>query len=331
MSPVSRVTAGILALTLLAAGAALDKRSTIEAQNDLLRAELSLASTTQALGAAEIDLVEAATADLEARHSVLVEVAAAREPFLEAVAGFAAQVDRAAEATAQAGADAEAIDVSAQRERVLAAQETVVAERADPSTVERAMREVRAAEADLAGSIDAWQAEQQRRAEAEAAALRQRSAVAVGGSGRSGGQVSAPASTGGGSGAGAPAEAAPASGYGTVRAALDAVGGGGVPLEESGSACGLACASSRGVITFRPALANESWGTIMWVMSHELAHIHQFRVWGALQGSGTYAALYGGDIELLANCMATVRGYASTSCSSDQLGFAAGIWSGQVG
>ncbi len=67
-------------------------------------------------------------------------------------------------------------------------------------------------------------------------------------------------------------------------------------------------------------------------MAHELAHIHQFRVWGALQASPGYAALYGGSIELLANCMAAQRGYpsGSVSCSGAQLDFGAAIWHGYV-
>ncbi len=143
------------------------------------------------------------------------------------------------------------------------------------------------------------------------------------------------ASSGGpGSGSASPAgggTVSTSSGYDTVRAALDAVGGGAVPLEESSAACGLACASSRGVITFRPDLAAESGDKILWVMSHELAHIHQFRVWDALQASTASANLFGGDMEHLANCMAEVRGYASIGCSAEQQGFAAGVWSGQVG
>ena len=130
------------------------------------------------------------------------------------------------------------------------------------------------------------------------------------------------------------ASTADVSGYARVRAALDLVGGGDVGLEESASCAGgtaAACANSNGYIKYRSDVATWSDDRLNWAMAHELAHIHQFRVWGALNDSDGYHSLFGGDPEFLANCMALVRGYAGTvGCDADQQAWASAIWVGTV-
>lgn len=119
-----------------------------------------------------------------------------------------------------------------------------------------------------------------------------------------------------------------------VRAALDLVGGADVGLVESASCAGgtaAACANSDGYIKYRADVATWSDSRLNWAMAHELAHIHQFRVWGALNDSGAYQDMFGGDPEFLANCMAVVRGYAgSVGCDAEQQTWASGIWVGVV-
>ncbi|MFB7251152.1 hypothetical protein [Microbacterium sp. NPDC056234] len=123
-------------------------------------------------------------------------------------------------------------------------------------------------------------------------------------------------------------------GHSRVRAALDLVGGEDVGLEASSSCAGgtaAACANSDGYIKYSAEVATWSDSRLQWAMAHELAHIHQFRVWGALNDSGAYQELFGGDPELLANCMALVRGYAgAVGCDSDQQAWASGVWVGVV-
>ncbi|MGF6824716.1 hypothetical protein M2317_003649 [Microbacterium sp. ZKA21] len=123
-------------------------------------------------------------------------------------------------------------------------------------------------------------------------------------------------------------------GYARVRAALDLVGGGDVGLEESSSCAGgtaAACANSNGYIKYRSDVATWSDDRLNWAMAHELAHIHQFQVWGALNDSDGYHRLFGGDPEFLANCMALVRGYAgAVGCDADQQAWASAIWVGAV-
>ncbi|MET0813119.1 MAG: hypothetical protein ABWY03_08700 [Microbacterium sp.] len=204
------------------------------------------------------------------------------------------------------------VDVTTARANVLAAQQTVLAEREDAAAVVAAVAAVDAITSSVSQAVAAYDAEQARLAAAAAA------------SSSTGGRVVRSNTP------------LPPGGYERVRAALDRVGGGGVPLQQFDGACGggsaAACASSTGVIFFTAALGGWSDGRLHWAMAHELAHIHQFRVWGQLQSSGSYAALYGGNIELLANCMAAQRGYpsGSVSCSGAQIEFGAAIWSGYV-
>ncbi|WP_307376300.1 hypothetical protein [Microbacterium sp. W4I20] len=190
------------------------------------------------------------------------------------------------------------VDTDTHRASALSAQQTVVAEKVDPDTVTAATATVHALTAKLTGEVSDWQAAQ---------------------SAGPGGPVWTTSGP---------------DGYARVRAALDRVGGGGVGLYESSSCAGgnaPACANSNGYIKYRADIANWSEGRLNWAMAHELAHIHQFRVWGALNSSSAYGSLFGGDPEFLANCMAVVRGYAgSVGCNGDQQAWASGIWVGAV-
>lgn len=203
----------------------------------------------------------------------------------------------AALSTALSGATG-MVDTSAHRAAALSAQQTVLAEKENPDTVASATATVHALAEKIGTQVASWQAAQS-------------------------------------SGPGGPAwSSSGPSGYARVRAALDLVGGGGVGLYESSSCAGgnaPACANSNGYIKYRADIVNWSSGRLNWAMAHELAHIYQFRVWGALTSSSAYGSLFGGDPEFLANCMAVVRGYAgSVGCNGDQQAWASGIWVGAV-
>lgn len=203
----------------------------------------------------------------------------------------------AALSTALSGATG-MVDTSAHRAAALSAQQTVLAEKENPDTVAAATATVHALAEKIGTHVASWQAAQS-------------------------------------SGPGSPAwSSSGPSGYARVRAALDLVGGGGVGLYESSSCAGgnaPACANSNGYIKYRADIVNWSSGRLNWAMAHELAHIYQFRVWGALTSSSAYGSLFGGDPEFLANCMAVVRGYAgSVGCNGDQQAWASGIWVGAV-
>ncbi|MEV8263195.1 hypothetical protein [Microbacterium sp. NPDC077057] len=195
------------------------------------------------------------------------------------------------------GADGK-VDTAAHLASARSAQETVRAERHDPDTVVAATATVEALTQKVGTEVAGWQASQS-------------------------------------AGPGGPVwTSSGPDGYARVRAALDRVGGGGVGLYESSSCAGgtaPACANSNGYIKYRADITRWSDGRLNWAMAHELAHIHQFRVWGALTSSGAYATMFGGDPEFLANCMAVVRGFpGSVGCSGEQQTWASGIWVGVV-
>lgn len=192
------------------------------------------------------------------------------------------------------------VDTTADRASALSAQQAVLVERADPAVVTNATATIHALTAKIDGDVTAWQAA----------------------------RVVRP-------GPGGPAWASSGpDGYARVRAALDRVGGSGVGLYESASCAGgsaAACANSNGYIKYRADIVNWSVDRLNWAMAHELAHIHQFQVWGALTSSANYQSLFGGDPEFLANCMAVVRGFpGSVGCDGEQQAWASGIWVGAV-
>lgn len=190
------------------------------------------------------------------------------------------------------------VDTATHLAAAQSAQETVRTERHDPGTVVSATATVEALTQKVGAEVAGWQAAQS-------------------------------------AGPGTPRwTSSGPDGYARVRAALDRVGGGGVGLYESSSCAGgtaPACANSNGYIKYRADIAGWSEGRLNWAMAHELAHIYQFRVWGPLTSSGAYAAMFGGDPEYLANCMAVVRGFpGAVGCSGDQQTWASGIWVGVV-
>jgi hypothetical protein len=229
-------------------------------------------------------MIEVAEHDTADRAAVL-EV---RPAFLDQITAFGAVVSGAGDA----------VDTSAPLASALSAQQTVLAEHADPAVVVAATATVQALTQKIGEDVAAWQAEQ--------------SAGPGGPRWSSGGPE----------------------GYARVRAALDTVGGAGVGLYESSSCAGgtaPACANSNGYIKYRADIAGWSSERLEWAMAHELAHIYQFQVWGSLTSAGAYHSLFGGDPEFLANCMAVVRGYpGSVGCNADQQAWASGIWVGAV-
>lgn len=218
------------------------------------------------------------------------------DALLSARGGFLAAVDAAAQSFDAADGK---VSVTAARDDLLVLQERVLAERDDRRVIDAAASRAKVIIADVDEAVADYDAAHP--------------------------TVIVP-----------PGGAAGSESYQRVRRALDHVGGAGIPLHEFAGACAggtaLACSNSNGFISFRPELA--SWGDarLNWAMAHELAHMHQFRVWGALNGSGAFGKLYGHSYEYLANCMAQARGYPGgvVSCSAVQLTWAAAIWAGRV-
>jgi len=245
---------------------------------------------------ASVDSAQRRTDRLEGLIAAAEKETAEREAVLAVRPAFVTEVE--ALAAALRGAEGK-VDTSAYRASALSAQQSVLAERRDPGVVVGATATVRALTAKITGDVAAWEASRW-------------SAGPAGPAWSSSGP----------------------DGYARVRAALDRVGGGGVGLYESSSCAGgsaPACANSNGYIKYRADIAGWSTDRLQWAMAHELAHIYQFRVWGALTSSSAYGSLFGGDPEFLANCMAVVRGFpGSVGCDGEQQAWASGIWVGAV-
>lgn len=245
--------------------------------------------------------LDSSAREAEARTTYLtgaIETAQAdraeRAAVLEVRPAFLAELT--AFGTALAAADGK-VDTAAHRAAAVSAQQTGLEERSRPEVVTAATATIHALAAKLGEDLSTWERAQW--------------------------------ATGMPSGTSAGGE-----GHARVRAALDRVGGAGVGLYESSSCAGgsaPACANSNGYIKYRADVATWSEERLHWAMAHELAHIHQFQVWGTLTSSTTYQSLFGGDPEFLANCMAVVRGFpGSVGCDSDQQAWASAIWVGAV-
>jgi len=235
------------------------------------------------------------TDHLDGAVAAAEEDTAARAAVLEVRGAFVDEID--ALSAAMTGAEGK-VDTSTHRAAAIDAQEVVLAERDDPATVVAATATVHSLIDKVGDDVSGWETA----------------------------QYAAP---------GGPAwSSSGPEGFARVRAALDRVGGAGVGLYESASCAGgtaPACANSNGFIKYRADIAQWSADRLNWAMAHELGHIHQFRVWGALTSSASYHSLFGGDPEFLANCMAVVRGYpGSVGCDASQQAWASAIWVGTV-
>ena len=312
-----RTLAAASAAAIVLTGAALERRDAVITEISAVTAASNELSGSLATTARTHNELIAVLADQEATASLRTRLVEARTPFIAAIGTFS---------TALASAKGK-VDASAHLARVTTAQATVLAERERPDVVAAATTTVTSATGEVNTAVKAYEEEQRRIAEAAAAAAAARARAS---SGRWSGGASL-ASTGGGSSSNGGGNAVD-----RARAALNQVGGGHVPVRAYDGNCqgryADACSLSSGYIAVAPGIASYSQGRLLWAMAHELAHQYQFGAWGALQRSGSFASLFGGNFEKLANCMAAVRGYGSgnVSCSGEQLNFAAGVWNRNV-
>lgn len=287
-----RVAVGLLICAIVAGGAIVAKAEALDAELRGLAVEMGDLR-------AELDQATERGNDLKERTVTasdenvrLQSVLAVRTDFINAIAALRGSLEKAEGK----------VDAADSRDSALAVQQSVLAEREDPDVVIAATATL----TELSQQLDADVAEWERAQRAVS---------------------SAPMAAWSESGAGA-------SGYARVRGALDRVGGGGVGLYESASCAGgsaPACANSEGYIKFRSDVASWDESRLNWAMAHELAHIYQFRVWGAMTSSASYQSMFGADPEFLANCMAVVRGYpGAVGCNAEQQVWASGIWVGAV-
>ena len=277
-------------------------------------------SSALATEKAKAEELQASAAELEATIATRQGVVAERDRFAASLAAFQAALTSA---TGKA-------DGAAQKDRVLAAQTAVTGILDDAPAVAAQVAEVDAATSELTAAVKAKDeavAAEQRRIQA---AQRPAASPRVSGSSSSRGSSPAAASS-------APAPAASGGDwFADMRSRLNSVGGGHIALVAFDGNCGgvqsVACADPNGTIFVSPAIASQSSARKNTIMAHELAHQYQFPIMGKIRTSAGYAQLFGGNIEQLANCMASAKGYTAHghSCSAAQISWAGAIWSGTV-
>lgn len=268
-------------------------------QADVVSSESALTASHSALYSLAEDLSDVAS-EYEARQAVLGERAAFVAAVTDADAAFATAKDK--------------VSVESSREAVIAAQNAVLAERADPKVVIAQT----AAVAGIATKVIAEVKAHDERVAATAAARANQSS----GWAPSRGQ-SSPSGGGG-------------DWFADMRQRLNTVGGGHINLEEYDGTCGgqfaAACSFSGGTIKVHSSIAGWSSSRKNWAMSHELAHQSHFNRWSEINGSAGYQQLFGSNPELLANCMASARGYTNHGhrCSGEMVNWASGVWAGRI-
>lgn len=268
--------------------------------SSLSSAEKDQASADAALAATETDLT-AVAAEYETRKAVLAE----RSGFVAAVAAADAAF------TSASGK----VTVEEQRAAVIAAQNTVLAEASDPAAVTAQTATV----ADIAAKVTAEVAAYDQRA-AEAAARTSNAARSTGPS-----RAASPSAPVGGG-----------DWLADMRQRLNAVGGSHISLDVYDGWCGSvrapACAYQGVGIKVSPDIANMTPARRNWAMVHELAHFSHFARWFDINNSAGYQQLFASNPEVLANCMASARGYSNHGhhCSTEMVNWAAGIWNGTI-
>lgn len=277
-------------------------------------ASTSLASAQKNLASKQDDLAGVAT-EHETRKAVLSQ----RPAFVAAVANADAAL-RSANGK---------VEVGAQRKKVIAAQNAVLAEKADAAVVTAQTKAV----AGVAGQVSAEVKSYDQRVAAEAAARAAQSATRSAAKGHRSSSARTSQTT-------RPSNQSNSSSgnwFADIRQRLNAVGGGHIKLTQySGSCSGrfaVACSARGGNIFVHPDIAKMSSSRKNWAMVHELAHQYHFLKWDAVNSSSGYRQLFRSNPEVLANCMASARGYSNHGhrCSKDMVSWASGVWSGRIG
>jgi hypothetical protein len=258
----------------------------------------------------ELAAVSTALADAGATLRVRQGVLDERPAFIEAV--------RSAGAAFEAAAGK--VDVSTAHAAVLQAQATVLAETESTDAVKAQTAAVTQATADVTAAVAAFDA----RKAAENVKKPAGSAPAA---------PLAPTTS-----QPAPPPAPALSWFDDMRQRLNNAGGSHVSLFEYDGQCGgryaVACSFAGVGIGVHSGIASWTSARKNWVATHELAHQYHFAVWNQVASSGGYGQLFGGDPELLANCMSSARGVTNHghagACTRDRIDWAAQIWNGVV-
>lgn len=331
-----------------AGGSVYFSQKTLELQSQIDTLQSQMDSNEQSAQSQEAEIQQLQGELLAAQNQI-----ATQEELLAKREGFVAVVGEAAALLESARGK---VDVAGLETAIRDGQDRVSAERTTPAVVDELSAAIVAARDGVSGALAAYEEnEAKKRADAEAQARRTTQTQSNSGgssqgnrgsttpprTGSSGGN-SGGGSTGGNSGGGsAPQQPQQVPGGHLVgpRAALDEVGGGWVALYSEDVVCSwteaVACSYYDGKIIIANKYAGESKEWWLGYMAHEYAHQIQYRQWDRLNSGGApqFDALFGRDIEWLADCMAQNRypqfisGYGY-SCSQQQLDYSGATWGG---
>lgn len=98
------------------------------------------------------------------------------------------------------------------------------------------------------------------------------------------------------------------------------------------AACTIPGRGSSTVVVMEPAVGRRSYSRQYWTAMHELAHVYQLQIWNSIHASSRFRSMFSGDVELLANCMASARGATDHGhrCTTTMITKAARVWRGKA-
>ena len=275
-----------------------------------------LAATNTGLASAADRVEESLRAIAAAgdESETLTEVLAEREGFTAAVARVR---DAASAASGKVAVDDQVAQVHALGERMLAVTD-------DPAAVAAMTAEVVSVAEGMEQQVAAFDEAQRAQAAASWSSAGSGRSSSGGGATSSGSPstASGPTSTGGGGDA-----------ISRARPILDSLGGSWVQLGLFDGYCSgvytTGCSTS-GLIQIRPDTVGLGDAKFRWLIVHEFSHQVQLTNWNAITSHPTYYALFGGNIELLSNCMASAWGATAHghSCSPQMIEEASYVWNG---
>lgn len=294
------------ALAVVVIGCGVVAASSLEvdyaAAEQLATTNTELASTADRI---ESDLRAIAAADRETE--TLTAVLAEREGFTAAVARVR---DAAAAAAGKVAVDEQVAQVQALGERMLAVTD-------DPAAVTALTAEVVAVAEGIEQQVAAYDEAQRPQSTGTW------SSRGPGGASSTGAASAGSAPVGGGGG----------DAISRARPILDSLGGSWVQLGLFDGYCSgvytTGCSTS-GLIQLRPDTVGLGDAKFRWLIVHEFSHQVQLTNWNGITSHPTYDALFGGNIELLSNCMASAWGATAHghSCSPQMIEEASYVWNG---
>ncbi len=319
-----------------------DLNNQLEAQNQTITKLKNDTSNTVDELNSNIEKLEKEKTELEGTVETQKKLLESRENFLAVLPPAKEALDRTENK----------IDPAPFKQKILEAQDIVAAEKVDPENINVQTQNVKNVVAEINNAIQAYDAEQERKRQEQQTNnsntnTNSGSRNTNNGSSNSGGKTNTntnnngggggSSNSGGGSSGGGREHTQNIPGLDIVRQALDAVGGSWVRLGAADQVCSVdwaaACAHYDAYIEVDTEYLGNSYDWWYPIMMHEYAHQVQFQHYDKMMNSSQFKALFGSDVEWLADCMSMARmsGYSSGygyGCSGDQINYGANAWNG---